>query len=236
MRKIKDTLENLGLDKKEVEIYLELIKKDNVTVSELSKNIKIDRTTIYDVIQRLMNKGIVSTIKINKSNHYKALRPKKMLKFFEEKHIELKSIIPELETITNNKSESLQNELFLGENGIKVVINDFLKNPKDYKAIGIRKDYEKILKYFTYNTINKLNELKIKETAIFETEEKFIKLKRGTYRQINKLPAPISTFIYNDTVIFFIFKEPYYAIRITNTDFRKLHESYFDLLWKNAKK
>jgi len=235
MEDIKKILQEMGFDSKETDIYLVLIQNPLSTILKISKKTNIDRTTIYDICKRLINKGIVSSVKKNKTNHYKALSPEELLNFFKEKFNSLKNIVPYLNNLKNSNNELLENELFQGKNGIKSVIKDFLKAPCDYKVIGIRKEHEMLLEYFTNQVINRLNELSIKETAIIEKGESFIKLKKGSYRYLNDKISPLATFIYGNTVIFFIWKEPYYAIKIKNKDFANFQESYFDLLWKNSK-
>ena len=108
---------------------------------------------------------------------------------------------------------------------------------KDYHVIGIRKEYEDILSYFNEQGILKLNELKVKEIAIVEKSAKFKKLKQGIYRYLDgKLISPITTLIYGNNVIFFIWVEPYNAIRIDNKYFREVQEEYFTLIWNAAQK
>ena len=69
MDKIIYVLKNLGFEDKEIKIYLYLIKNPNSTVLQISKNIGIDRTTIYDILERLITKGIVSFIIKNNTNY-----------------------------------------------------------------------------------------------------------------------------------------------------------------------
>jgi len=75
--KINQALENLGFNEREIKIYLNLISEQNLTVLQISKRTNIDRTTIYDLLEKLMNKGIVSFFLQNNVKHFKALVPKK---------------------------------------------------------------------------------------------------------------------------------------------------------------
>jgi len=234
--KIKQVLENLGFEEREINIYLTLISEQNLTALQISKHTRIDRTTTYDILERLMNKGVVSSFIQNKTRHFKALTPEKLLVYFKEKYFSLEQIIPKLNQIRTKTKEPVSCELFQGKNGFKTVLRDFMEANVDYKAIGIRKEYEEILGYITDQYVLKLNELNVKETAIVERGAEFIPVKKGVYRYLDKkaLP-PITTFIYNNVVIFFIWKEPYFAIRIENKEFAKLQEEYFDMMWGIAK-
>jgi sugar-specific transcriptional regulator TrmB len=234
--KIKQVLENLGFEERESSIYLTLVREQNLTALQISKKAGIDRTTTYDLLERLMNQGVVSSFIQNKVRHFKALTPKKLLIYFKEKFSSLETVLPALNQIKDQTKETVKCELFQGKNGFKAVLRDFIEANVNYRAIGIRKEYEEILGYLTDQYVLKLNELNVKEYAIVEKGAKFTRLKNGVYRFLDKkfLP-PITISMYNDVVIFFIWKEPYFAIRIQNKEFAKLQKEYFDLLWNLTK-
>lgn len=235
--KIKQVLENLGFEEREIRIYLTLVREQDLTALKISKKAGIDRTTTYDLLEKLMNKGLASSFIQDKIRHFKVLTPEKLLIYFKEKFSSLETILPSLNQLKDKSKESVSCELFQSKSGFKTVLRDFIDANVDYKAIGIREEYEEILGYLTDQFVLKLNESKIKEKAIIEEGSKFVPLKYGTYRYLKKkfLP-PITTLIYNDVVLFFIWKEPYFVIRIENKEFAKLQSEYFDLLWDVAKK
>ena len=76
---------------------------------------------------------------------------------------------------------------------------------------------------------------KIKETAIVERNSVFKKANNGEYRYVDTKLQPITTIMYGDVVVFFIWEGPYTAIRVKNKTFAKSQEEQFNLLWKTAK-
>jgi len=228
-------LKNLGFEEREVKIYLILMTKGSLTAMQISKETQIDRTTIYDILERLINKGIASSFIKNKSKHFTALSPNKLLIYFRDKYSSLQNILPELNKLTSKTQEPVKCELFQGKEGLKTVLKDLIESKEEYKVIGIRKEYEDILEYFNEQGIIKLNQEKIKEIGIYSKGEKFKKLKYGEYKEINQKLSPLTTLIYGNKVMFFVWIEPYFAILIENETFRKGQEEYFNLLWKQAK-
>lgn len=236
MDKIIKTLESLGFERREIKIYLTLIQNNSLTVLQISKRTKIDRTTIYDILERLLDKGIVSSVIKNKTKHFSAIKPGELLVYFKEKFDSLGGIMKELNNIASQKKEQINCELFYGNEGLKTVLKDLVESKKNYKAIGIRKEYEDILGYFNEQGIIKLNRFKTIERAIVEKDSKFKRLKKGEYRYLNKkLLSPVTTLIYSNRVVFFIWIEPYFAISVENKYFKKAQEEYFELLWGVAK-
>lgn len=236
MKDLSEVLKELGFEDREAKIYLLLLKEGDLAALQLARLSQIDRTTIYDILEKLSNKGIVSVYLENKTKKFKALTPEKLLVYFKEKYSSLERIIPELNKITSYEKDKTTCELFTGKEGLKSVLKDLISIRKDYKVIGIKKEYEEILGYFNEQGVLKFDEFNVKEKAIVEKGTEFKKLKKGDYKYIDEKLSPVTTLIYNDTVVFFLWTEPYFAFRIINKTFRKAQEEYFGLLWKIAKK
>jgi sugar-specific transcriptional regulator TrmB len=235
MENMSEVLIDLGFGEREAKIYLLLIGKGDLSALQIARNSKIDRTTIYDILEKLISKGVVSSHIKNKAKQFRAILPKELLNHFREKYSSLEKIIPELNKLTNSPSEKVICELFQGKEGLKVVLNDLIKNAKEYRVIGIRKEYEEILGYFNDSGVLKLNEFKAKEIAIVEKDAKFAKLKNGEYKYLDKtLLSPVTTLIYGNKVIFFIWTEPYFAVSIENKQLKDAQEEYFSFLWRIA--
>ena len=59
-----EILEEIGLSKNEAKIYLTLLDLGSATASKIADTSKMHRTTVYDALDRLVQKGIVSHIPI----------------------------------------------------------------------------------------------------------------------------------------------------------------------------
>lgn len=231
-----EVLVNLGFEEREAKIYLLLLKAGDMPALQIARTTKIDRTTIYDILERLISKGLISSYTKNKAKQFRAILPNKLLAHFKEKYSSLERIIPELNNSKNSSSEKVICELFQGKDGLKTILSEFIKTAREYKVIGIKNEYEEILGYFNEQGVLKLDEFKAKEIAIVEKDAKFIKLKNGKYRYLDKnLLSPITTLIYGNKVVFFIWVEPYFAVCIENEQLKNAQEEYFELLWKIAK-
>ncbi|MBS3094077.1 hypothetical protein J4474_00270 [Candidatus Pacearchaeota archaeon] len=233
MDEIQKTLEDLGFEKREVKIYLTLIKSNSETALEISKATKIDRTTIYDLLNKLMHEGFVSSMKKNNSTYFKAISVTDLLLHFQDKINSLEAVSEKLKELENKEKDEVGCELFIGLEGLKTVFRDLLNSKKNYKVIGIKKKYEEILEYFNEQGIVQINANKISEEAIVNKDEKFVKTLKGKYHYLEKgLNAEVTMVIYGEIVLFFIWKEPYFAIRIKNQEFSKAQEEYFCLISK----
>jgi sugar-specific transcriptional regulator TrmB len=235
MDKVNEILENLGFEGREIKIYLSLLKNREQTALEISRNVNVDRTTVYDILQRLKEKGVVSFIVKNKTKHFNSLSAEELLVYYKEKYNSLKEIIPNLKNISDEQKEVLNVEVFEGVNGLKTVVKDLIESKNNYKVIGLRKAYDDIFGYFKNAALIRLNEAKVREKAIVSSGEEFAKLKKGNYRYLDsKIISKTTTVIYGDVVLFFIWKISS-VVRMKSKILASVQEEYFNLLWEIAK-
>lgn len=69
----------LGLTERESKVYITLLSKKSFTSSELQKSANIPRTKIYEVLLKMIDRGICLERRIGKIKYYEAVEPKKAL-------------------------------------------------------------------------------------------------------------------------------------------------------------
>lgn len=71
--------QELGLTERESKVYITLLSKKSFTSSELQKIAGIPRTKIYEVLFKMVDKGLCVERRIGKVKYYEAIEPKKAL-------------------------------------------------------------------------------------------------------------------------------------------------------------
>jgi len=233
----KSQLINAGLNKGESEIYLALLRLGKSTATRLAKETGIHRTYIYDVIEKLREKGLVSQIKEENKQYFQAAEPVRIKEYLLEKVENIDKLIPELNRLRKKSPEETNVEMFKGKEGIKTILNDVIREGENYYAIGAVKEFEKILPIFSEQFILKVNKKSLKEKVILEEGMKILEAKNHEYRYLPKEYIFLNgIMIYSDKVAFFIWKEPYVQILIKNKDIASSYLTQFNLLWKLARK
>lgn len=69
----------LGLTERESKVYITLLSKKSFTISELQKSANIPRTKIYEVLFKMIERGICIERRVGKIKYYEAIEPKKAL-------------------------------------------------------------------------------------------------------------------------------------------------------------
>lgn len=231
------TLENLGLEEKEVKIYLSLLKLNQATATKISEETRVERTLCYSIIQKLIDKGLVSYIIENNVKYFKPAPPEKLMQDLKEKEEELKEIMPELISLTKFKQEKTKAEIYQGKEGMKTVLKDIIKQKKDYIVFGEEGRFQETLPIYSEQFMKKLEEENIKERVLVKEGQKdIVKSKNSQFKYISKeYFYPSSTVVYGNKIAILVWSEPFLTILIENKEVADSYRGYFELLWKIAK-
>src|SRR3989338_7547002 len=99
----EELLQKIGLNKSEVKVYLNLLELGSSTTGPIMDKAKVSSSKIYGILERLIEKGLVSFIIKSKTKYYQASSPEAIFDYINEKEEEMekqkeqiKKIIPEL--------------------------------------------------------------------------------------------------------------------------------------------
>jgi sugar-specific transcriptional regulator TrmB len=232
----KELLKHLGFLDAEIDVYTALLRLGPSLVSKIHQETGHHRTHIYDLLEKLREKGLVSTFIQAGKKHFQAAPPNTILSYLEEKKAAVKTFLPELEKLTKLPKDDTSVELFKGKQGLKTVLQDILKRKKNYAVMGSVKQFEAILQFAMPQFLKQVEKKKIKERILCDKKEKIIKIKTGKYRYLKgDYLFPSSFVLYGNKVAMFIWQMPYFAIVINNKDIAQTYKNYFEFFWKIAK-
>jgi sugar-specific transcriptional regulator TrmB len=127
-------LEEIGLSEKEAKVYLSLLQFDSANIQQITGNSKINRTTVYPVLESLTKKGLVNESIENKKTAYQAVAPEHLETFIEqqklnlqEKLSRLKDIIPQIKSVAREKGERPIIKFFEGHDGAIAAYEEFYR-------------------------------------------------------------------------------------------------------------
>ncbi len=197
-------LQDLGLNDKESAVYLALLSVDNDSVVDLSKKTNINRTTIYPILESLMNKGLVSEVKVDKKVRFAAESPERLLTFvdkqklmFEERSERVKDLIPKLRTVQRESGERPVVKIYEGKEGaFNAAANSFENDSDDGFSYAV---YSKDLlnEMFNDKDRKKIYEMrkdikKLKSKSVYTYSEGELKSDNMSERQkINEKKYPL---------------------------------------------
>jgi len=244
IQEIKDTLRELGLANEEIEVYLAMLKLGPSLASKVSEETKINRSHVYQLLERLIAKGFVSYVIKENRKYFSAVNPEKIIEIIKEKEQKLKDILPNLLSLASLEKEKPIVEIFERKEGIKTILNDILKIKEEWLAFGSSGKGQEVLSFYAEHWEKEREKLKINLRGILDCSESG--LKRGkeiAQRKYTKIryvkdnySSPSSTWIYGDRLAFVIWsKEHSFAIRMVSKEIANNFRKHFEVLWRNAK-
>ena len=228
-------LQELGLTKSESKVYLALVDNGPSKAGLLTRKTGIHRRNVYDSIEMLIQKGLVSYIKENNVRIYSAVEPNRLLEILKEKEDNIKSILPELEQKYNFIQAKRGTDFFRGKQALKSIFDDQLKEGKEILLLGACPFAKDIVKYYFQKYDKERVRKKIKVKAIFSGKIDYkIPLSEIKYLA-TQFNSPTATNIYGDKVAIILWTEEPFAILIHQKEIADSYREYFNLLWKAAK-
>lgn len=242
----KDVLEQLGLSEGEAKVYLSLLETGSTLAGPIIKRSGLHRGTTYQILQRLKEKGLISSVIKGKKQYFQAAEPQRLMDVLKEKEEKLQEILPELNAKLDSSKEKQEVTVYAGAKGIRSVLDKMLEelNPGGgYYDFGVSGLFRNVMGPYWDLWQRKKRKYKIKSQVIFNEELKREnpELLEDYYGEARFHPSEFSsitdTMIYKDTVVLLIWTaKPPVAIVIKNKDNAESYMNQFKLLWKSTKK
>ncbi len=237
---MQKSIEELGLTGAETKVYLGLLRLGSSLVGPITKQTGIHRRTIYDILYRLRSKGLVSNIVINNKSYFEAVNPDKLLELVKEKEENIKKILPELKGLYRVTKEKKQVLFFRGEQALKTIFDDQLKEGKEILFIGKDIEINRRLRYYFPRFDVKRKEKKINVKSILDNNERNKEISKkiplSETRYISQWTDPLTfTYIYGNNVTLVVWSEEPIAVLIRQKEIADGFRNYFNIIWEIAK-
>ena len=126
---MQEELKKIGLSEREAKVYLAALELGKASIQDVAKKAGINRTTTYLMIDSLMKKGLVYTIKSGKRTLFAADSPEHLLQILEKKKDvissqmkEIEELMPQLKSVYNLSPAKPVIRFFEGR-GVSEMIN-----------------------------------------------------------------------------------------------------------------
>jgi sugar-specific transcriptional regulator TrmB len=239
----------IGFTKTETSVYLALLNLGSSTTGPIIKEADIPQGKVYVILNKLINKGIVTYTIKSGIKHFQAKDPKTIVSWFEkeeakfmEKKKQLLALMPNLAEKYAESSYEKQVEIYEGFNAMKTVHNLLLDKGKEMFIIGTTASIPEQVETFFAHWHKERIKRKINIHFIYSEERKKFAQNREKmkYTQVKYLKLPVSpswTTIVEDYVVTvtMIDEQNISCFLIKDKNVAKAQKDYFEVLWKGAK-
>ncbi len=245
------SLKDIGLTEGEIKVYLALLELGQSTTGPILEKSKVARSIIYLILEKLIEKGLVSYVIKEKTKYFQAAEPQRLLDYIDEREEKFKdnrkkiqSLLPQL-LLKYKSAKENEVQVFKGFKGVITVHeHTYLKLNKgeEYFFMGIPQFQEE--KYHLYWQRDHIMRVKsgIKCRLLFNkgTDIKILK-NRNKFKGCDarympfKIKTPAWFMGYKDIIVIGLQSEDGIAIEIINQEIADSFKAYFEEFWKLSK-
>lgn len=244
-------LQNAGLSKNEVKVYIELLAQGESTSGPLIRNTSLNSSKVYESLMRLQKKGLVSYVKKTNKKYFQAANPERLLGYIEEKKkllddekVNIERILPELKANMRTSGEEQQEAtIYQGLKGYKTLLENMINDlgsGGQYIAFasGMLK---RVLGPFWFIFQDKKKKFHIKARCLWDPKVKkqpdYLQEYYGSGRFISRgsYLSPVDIWVYEDKVIQVSYAaKPIFAVLIKSKGLADSYKELFENIWRNT--
>jgi sugar-specific transcriptional regulator TrmB len=239
-------LQELGLTKNESLIYLYLLKNNGITTGSIIKETQIANSRVYESLNSLISKGLVSYNIQKDGKHFTAESPKKFMEIEEQRKNKIKELIPNLEELKKSQTQDTTTAVYEGFEGFKTAFKKIVDDCEVGGTINVfgfsQPEYKsENLKLFLANLNQKSIQKKQKLLVISDASSKDFQKETAKAKNttIKYMPegylSPAAMDVFQDYVYIFLWEEKPFVFMIKNKMIAESFKTYFNFLWKVAK-
>jgi len=239
-----ENLNFLGLSKKESDTYIALLRLGVATAKELSSITKIDRTSMYDIMDSLTKKNLVFKQDKKGVLHFAPHDPKNLLHDIREKEERIKELLPELTQEFRTATRSSYVRVYESNDSLIDLYESILdiKGLSKYDIICSEKDWLQMNPKYFKRYKKRRAEKGIHTRLMIETSDIAEQRKENEARDLSEVkiipPAFLSLrfsagcYILPDRVIFISYNKNHVAIEIFSKEISEFMQTIFNFMWK----
>lgn len=234
-------LEDAGLTNTEAKIYLMLLKSGSSLAGKISKETGIHRRSVYDAIERLVEKGLVSYMTSNNRKYFQAENPRRFVEMLKEKEEGLNAIMPELESLKKIAPEAKETTFYRGKFAVRAIFDDQIDEGREILVLGGSENVNEIMGYYFIHYDKERQKKNIKVKIIFrESARKSDYIGGIPLAEIRYIPdrnsSPLAINIYGDKAAIILWTSEPIGILISEKTIADGYKKYFEMLWKEARR
>lgn len=246
MKHITDKLAMLDLAPLDIDVYLAVLLRSKSTITDIARQAKIKRTTIYHHLDLLVASGLVYKTILNKRIFYSAKNPEDIPGIFEKKkndidhkRKEFEKIIPNLKLLYSKSHKKPSIEFYEGKSGLKTIYEKMTNthknvycifSPDSFFKFFSKKENDEFLKTLhesggiLYNLIENTDTAKKHMSQNKSNTLKYKLLPKGFHYETDLIVS-------NDTLALTSFKN-LVGVIIKDEAIAQLQINLFKLIWK----
>jgi HTH-type transcriptional regulator, sugar sensing transcriptional regulator len=233
-----DALVEFGLTANEAKTYLAMLRLGSASVNEIARQAGVHRVNAYDIIQRLAERGLVSSAVKGSKAAYEAVAPDKLVALLDERRQLIEKALPEMRREFDMRSSKQEIFVFTGPDGVFNAYKLMLAQQQTIYGIGGQGLNRKYLKHRHEQFEAERKRQKTMIRALYYESSRTVEIGDKS-REIRYLPdelkSPVMVDFCGDLVVILLAATNISAIVIQSRDLADSYRKQFEFMWRFAK-
>ncbi len=245
-----ENLKELGLSEGEIKVYSAVLELGITGLNKIQEKTGIERRNIYDILNKLIEKGLISyTIEKGKRT-YQCTHPNKLLEEIKNKEdslIELKKQMPQIKDLFKLSKPKIRAEIFRGNEAIKSLLNELLDYKESFwmggssfqKYTAVPKGLQLWFAHWMDRRVQKkhiMHDLVARGTHLKGLEPSNVKKHKKLFYKYCQLPkgmyGPMVIIIFGNKVAQTLWQAQSFAFVLESEKIKDSYIKYFKHFWK----
>ena len=235
---IKKTLQDSGLNERQIRIYLACLELGSASVQKISQKAGVARSTVYEILDSLKEKRFVNSFMKKRVRYFSAEDPTQIVRLAEQKTKNLKNILPQLQAMVGKTRKRPTVRFYQGKEQIKLILEELLDEADHILSFNSAEDlYRELGKYFS-DFVKRRIKKKISVRAILSNSKKARERKKLDLKELRTTKIVPAThkfqgqsMIWKDKIAMFSFVNEFVCIVIESKELVDMQRAIFENLW-----
>lgn len=233
-------LADLGLDEKQIRVYLACLETGGAGVGEIAKRSGVKRTSIYNFLDEMKTKGFLSEVRREAKSVLVPEDPKVLAGRANERAKRFEGLLPEFSAIFNKEERKARIRYYEGEEGLKSMYEDILQEGEttyeisDFERMFSAMNAEWIWKYPDRRAEKQIRAYSIaKEGPMARQVRAKDRSQMRETRFVEKVDFETEINIYGNKVALLSFQEPLMGVIIEDKAIAQTLRSMWRIIWQS---
>ena len=242
-------LKELGLTSGQIKVYTAILELGTARIQKIQEKTALERRGIYDILNKLIEKGFVSYTEEKSFRKYQCTNPKSLQESIKQKQEVLNQLqqkIPKITDLFNFTKPEIRAEVYRGNDTLKALLNEAL----DYDATywiggnsGVETCSEEMRLWFKRWTKQRVERKKLmydlvdKGTHLEDFKPNDIKKHKAHLYKYCSLPknlnSPMVMIMFGTKVAQILWSKQPFAFVLDSKELNESFMKYFNYFWKD---
>lgn len=240
-----EQLKDLGLSEGQVSVYSAVLDLGISSLNKIQEKTGIERRNIYDILNKLIEKGFITYTVEKGKRTYQCTHPSKILEEIKQKKeslSHLENIVPQITNTFNLSKPNIRAEVFRGNESIKALLEEVLEYKESFWIGGNCGVEETPLKNWFKHWMDKrvekkhiMHDLVDYGTEFDYLEKSNISKHKKFYYKYHTLPkeltSPMVVLIFGNKVAQILWSHQSFAFVLESEEIKESFIKYFNYFW-----